>query len=97
MKASINSSHHTVIIDDHQIDLFYEFDLSTMTFFVDGVHFCTSNFNPQRKALNYINIIDISATILIEHLKREERKTQPLESNQHTTDYTTNEDQTTLA
>lgn len=80
MKGSIISSHHCVEIDNNVIDMFYEFKQGMMSFYVNGTHFTTSNFNPGHKQFNYSNLLELGVTMLAEHNKRQQRHQQESES-----------------
>jgi|KBSSwiStaDraftv2_1062776.scaffolds.fasta_scaffold195431_2 hypothetical protein len=62
MKAKIIDTHHTVQIENIQIDLFYNFNDGMLEVYIDGNYFVRSRFNPSRQILSYTNVLDVSVT-----------------------------------
>lgn len=81
MKAQIDSTHHTVQVDELQIDVFYHFTSALFQVFIDGEHYHTSTLHPSRNILSYTNIVDISTTYAQHYNRRKEQqaKQQQLE------------------
>ena len=71
MKAQIIGTNHTVMIEEIQIDLWYNFKDSTLTAFIDGHQTLHCTYTPSHQTFNYINILQVCTTLL-EHHKRKE-------------------------
>lgn len=71
MKAQIISTAHTVEIDGNQIDLYFNFQESTLTGFIEGKQILHSNYTPSYKSFNYINIVEVCTTLFKNHKERE--------------------------
>lgn len=79
MKASIVSSNHTVMIDEYQIDLWYNFNNGTIQIYVNGSIVSQGNFAPTFQSFNLINIMDVATKILEHYKKREQLKKLQIE------------------
>lgn len=62
-QVTILSSHHSVIINQSQIDIVYLFQPSELQIFVDGHLIQSRTFHPGRVAINYLNLIEIAEHI----------------------------------
>lgn len=82
MKAQVISSNHTVIIDENQIDLWYNFERSWMQIFVNGEEQVGYHFSPSFKSFNYVNILEVATTILKRYRVRKESENRELEISQ---------------
>ena len=80
MKARIVCSNHTIIIEEYQIDLWYNFTDGKIQIFVDGSLISQGNFHPSFSSFNLINLMDVATTILDHHKKREQLKAKQLEN-----------------
>jgi hypothetical protein len=70
MIGEIIGTNHTVEINGKQIDLWYNFKLQTLQAFLDGELILDSTFQPTRQSFNYINIMDVSKTLLDNYEKK---------------------------
>ncbi len=57
------------MIDQFQVDLWYNFERSYLQIFVDGQLTTQNNFTPSFKIFNYINLIEV-ATVTVQKHKR---------------------------
>lgn len=77
MKAKIIDTHHTVQIEEIQIDLFYNFNDGMLEVYIEGKYFVRSRFNPSRQILSYTNVLDVSVTYY-EHYNKYLRQKEKL-------------------
>lgn len=59
MKATIIDTHHTIQIDQSQVDIIYSFSSGTLECYIDGNHFIRAKFNPARMMLSYSNVLHV--------------------------------------
>lgn len=64
MKGQVISSNHTIMIDEFQIDLWYNFERTWMEIFVDGNMTIQGNYTPTHKQFNYVNLMEVATTAL---------------------------------
>lgn len=74
LKATIVSSHHTIQINEQQVDIFYEFNFNLIQVFVDGTCLTISHYNPSRLILSYTNIIDVATTYYLSYLHKQKQQ-----------------------
>ena len=74
MKGQVASSNHTLVIDEYQIDVWYNFLSLWMQIFVDGKLVIEGSFSPTAKSFNYVNILDVGITALNFYKNRMDRK-----------------------
>lgn len=72
LKSTLIDSHHCVMINECQVDIFYSFDRNTLNVYVEGIQQIITRFTPARMVLNYNNILDVAATYYQAYKKREE-------------------------
>lgn len=77
MKGTIINSHHTLIIDGHQIDIVYYFQNSWMEIYIEGTLTTAALYHPSRQVLNYINLLEVGATTL-EKFKRTQQQEEKI-------------------
>ena len=68
------SSIHTVVIDQTQIDLYYDFTKNIFQCYVDGAIQVDTIFRPNHVALNYGNVVEVANYYYGVYLKRCEER-----------------------
>lgn len=61
MKGQVLSSHHSMVIDEIQVDIYFDFYSSQMIIYIEGKEFTHSHYSPSFKTFNYVNLMDIAA------------------------------------
>jgi hypothetical protein len=79
MEGKIITTSHTIEIKGKQIDLWYNFDQMTLQAFIDGVLILDSSFQPTRQSFNYVNVMDVSKTLLDNYEKRKAQTLKTIE------------------
>jgi hypothetical protein len=81
MKATIIDTHHTVLINNEQVDLIYNFIDSTLTCFIDARQVTKAYFKPSRMILSYTNVMEVASYYydMNEKRKSKEQKQQQRE------------------
>lgn len=64
MKAAIITSQFTVMIDEYQIDICYNFSVNMIEGYVDGYCVMNAKFTPARITLSYPNILHMATELL---------------------------------
>lgn len=64
MKATIVTSQFTIMIDEFQIDICYNFSANMLEGYVDGYCIMNAKFNPARVILSYPNILHMAIELL---------------------------------
>ena len=72
MKAQLIDSHHCIMIDGQQVDIFYSFERNTLSVYIEAEEQIITRYNPARMVLNYNNIIDVATTYYSYYLKRKQ-------------------------
>lgn len=67
MRGEILATNHTIIINESQIDLWFNFRESTLQAFIDGLLILDTSYQPTHKSFNYINILEVATTLLENH------------------------------
>lgn len=75
------------MIDQFQVDLWYNFERSYLQIFVDGQLTTQATFTPSFKIFNYINLIEVATVTIQKHKKtlarlEHERKMELEDSNE---------------
>lgn len=64
MKGQVLSSQHTLLIDQIQIDICFNFHSSELSIIIEGTEFTHYYYNPSFKTFNYINLMDLASKSL---------------------------------
>ena len=78
MTGTIVTSNFTVMIENVQIDIWYNFSNSSMEVFIDGQLIISSTFRPNHVALNYSNVLTVAVYYFEVWRKRELLKQKQL-------------------
>lgn len=76
MKGEVISSNHTMMLEDFQIDLWYNFSKTWLQIFVDGELIIEGNYTPHHKQFNYVNLMEVAATALQQYKNKKLRQEQ---------------------